>query len=75
MAETPMMRIEFTIAGIEQLRVRETPLLKEGIVGVMTVRSIEGERMNIGITIAAMEELCRALIDNSPRTPGTPGRN
>lgn len=36
---------------------------------------VDGVKIPIGLTAEALEDLCRALVDNSPRTPGTPGRN
>lgn len=42
---------------------------------VMKVRTSVGESLTIGLSAEALAEFCTALLDSSPRTPGTPGRN
>jgi hypothetical protein len=78
MRERPMpeeFMIDFTATAIEKLMVNRSPDPSVVLRAVMVVRSDEGERVTIGWTREALEELTRALIEISPRTPGTPGWN
>lgn len=70
----PMVKVDFMIARIENLGVPEH--VPDGAIAcLMSVVSIEGVHAKIGLSREALETLTAALIEKSPRTPGTPGRN
>ncbi|MBI1202583.1 MAG: hypothetical protein GC182_08735 [Rhodopseudomonas sp.] len=68
-----MPLLQFTIAEVLALAVDPHP--SEDLAAFMTVRSYDGHEFSIGLGPKAVETLVVALIENSPRTPGTPGRN
>lgn len=68
-----MIRLDFTITEILNFAVREKP--DADLAAIMKVRSHDGAEVMLGIGPKALETLVTALIENSPRTPGTPGRN
>lgn len=45
------------------------------LAGLMILKLHDGTEMTIGLRDTAMQTLCDALIKQSPKTPGTPGRN
>jgi hypothetical protein len=63
------------ILRIENLVVAKDPSKMNGVAAMFRATMTDGVSVPIGLSPEALEELCRALIDNSPRTPGTPGRN
>ena len=71
----PWIDESWTIVGIEELAVQENPPAIGGVACAMTARFSDGRRARLSLTTPALEILLDALIRNSPRTPGTPGRN
>lgn len=63
------------ILRIRNLMVSKDPSKSNGVAAMFSATMSDGESVAIGLSAEALEELCRALIENSPRTPGTPGRN
>jgi hypothetical protein len=63
------------ILRIENLKVSPDPSKTNGVAALFSARMIDGSSVTMGLSPEALEEFCKALIDNSPRTPGTPGRN
>jgi hypothetical protein len=63
------------ILRIENLLVSQNPSDTNGVAALFSAKMTDGEYVTIGLSPEALEELCKALIENSPRTPGTPGRN
>lgn len=68
-----MIRLDLTIAEILNFAVREKP--DADLAAIIKFRSHDGGIFSFGIGPKALETLVLALIENSPRTPGTPGRN
>ncbi|HEY4775486.1 MAG TPA: hypothetical protein VIH40_11770 [Xanthobacteraceae bacterium] len=68
-----MIRLDLTIAEIVEFAVN--PMAVPDLAAVMTCRSHDGAIVSFGIGPKALATLVSALIENSPRTPGTPGRN
>ncbi len=73
MAKEPVMGV--MILRIENLLVSQEPEKSNGVAALFSAKMTDGEYVTIGLSPEALEELCKALIENSPRTPGTPGRN
>jgi hypothetical protein len=73
MANEPVMGM--LIVRIENLLVSKDPSKTNGTAALFSAVMTDGSVVTMGLSTEALEELCRALIDNSPRTPGTPGRN
>lgn len=73
MTGEPIMGI--LILRIENLVVSKDPSTTNGVAALFSARMTDGSAVTMGLSPEALEELCQALIDNSPRTPGTPGRN
>lgn len=63
------------ILRIEDLKVFRDTSKSNGLAAVFSARMDDGQYVTMGLETQALEELCKALIENSPRTPGTPGRN
>jgi hypothetical protein len=63
------------ILRIENLMVSKSPSTSNGVAALFSATMTDGEKVTMGLSPEALEEFCRALIENSPRTPGTPGRN
>jgi hypothetical protein len=63
------------ILRIENLKVSQDPSKTNGVAALFDARMTDGSKVTMGLAPEALEEFCRALIDKSPRTPGTPGRN
>lgn len=74
MNEQELVEIDFVIARIGDLRVNVEGTPDE-LACIMTMISQAGEQASVGFSREAFEELVRALVENSPRVPGTPGRN
>jgi len=73
MADEPIFGV--LILRIENLLVSKDPSTTNGVAALFSARMVDGSTVTIGLSPEALEELCQALIDKSPRTPGTPGRN
>jgi hypothetical protein len=70
----PFVKLDLMIEAIHDLRVQEH--VPDGAIAcMMTVLADDGEKLKLGLSRGALETLCNALIANSPRSPGTPGRN
>lgn len=72
LSEAPK-RLDFLIARIEGLFVRHKA--PDDVVAIMVISDHLGGKATIGMTSEAMQTLTEALVQHSPRTPGTPGRN
>jgi hypothetical protein len=73
MADEPITGV--LILRIENLMVFRDPLTSNGVAALFAATMTDGVKVTIGLSPEALEDLCEALIENSPRTPGTPGRN
>ena len=63
------------IASIADLRVSPDPEKTDGIAAIFEAQFDDGEKHHLGLSTEALQQLCMALLENSPRAPGTPGRN
>ena len=63
------------IVGIAHLAVSPTPQPPDEATAALSLRFADGEVIHFGMTQTALAEFCSALIESSPRAPGTPGRN
>ena len=70
----PYLKVDLMIERIDELRVH-TAAAAGALACLMDVVSDRGEKLRLALSRAALEKLCTALIENSPRTPGTPGRH
>jgi hypothetical protein len=71
----PVVKVDLLIEAIEEFAVPPGAEPEGAIACLLEVRFVGGQRATIGLSRPALEALCNVLIDNSPRTPGTPGRN
>src|SRR4051812_46317055 len=71
MLKSPPQKLDFTIAKIDGLFVAPEPRA-DGLAAIMVIRDHLGGKASIGLMANALQELNVALIENSPRTPGTP---
>jgi hypothetical protein len=70
----PYLKLDLMLIAIDNLQVQEN--VPEGAIAcLMQARTSDGETLKIALGLEALETLCEALAKNSPRTPGTPGRN
>jgi hypothetical protein len=71
----PVVKVDLWIEAIEDLAVPPGAGPEGAIACLLRVRFVDGQRATIGLSRQALETLCNGLIENSPRSPGTPGRN
>jgi hypothetical protein len=68
------LKVDLMIERIEELKVHTAPPLG-AIACQMRVSDQQGEQVLLAWSSQALATLVTALVENSPRVPGTPGRN